>query len=115
MSTSGGSGYIRATDLARSLGVSIHTIMRRIKDGTIKTGRKRKVGVVEMWVIDRDEASDLSREVVVPTMAFRAPLEAVEVREDSDCEMRTRMKALGRRLSVLEHVMERHDERQDMK
>jgi hypothetical protein len=67
--------YIAATEIARAYNVSIHTIRRRIREGDIFKGAKKKqdpgVDRSELWIIPRSEVESVSLREISPQLYQR--------------------------------------------
>jgi hypothetical protein len=69
--------YIAAAEAARVHNVSIHTILRRIREGDIFKGAKKKASSVsrgEIWVIPRSEVESVSLIEISPKLTKKDTL-----------------------------------------
>jgi|ERR1700733_1407190 len=101
--------YIAAAEVARLYGVSVHTIRRRIVEGTIFPGAKKEpapsTGAGEMWVIPRSEVGSISLREISPRTYYKELTRLEPSAKDehgSVGELYARASILENRVSVLE-------------
>jgi hypothetical protein len=106
--------YIAAAEVARLYGVSVHTIRRRIVEGTIFPGAKKEpapgTGAGEMWVIPRSEVGSTSLREISPRTYYKGLTQLEPSAKDEHgslssiavSELYARASILENRVSVLE-------------
>jgi hypothetical protein len=99
--------YISASEVATQYGVSLSTVRRRISEGKIfKGAKKRKMDVGERWFIPRSEVDNLSLEEISPKLfqeKRKSSVHPINYNNSSSSELTIR--SLEERVARLERLL----------
>ncbi|XVS66016.1 hypothetical protein ACQPYE_08170 [Actinosynnema sp. CA-299493] len=96
-------GYIEASSLAKKHNISISTIRRRVFEGKLFPGaKKRQVGLKEIWIIPRSEAEAASLKDISPKLHHKRRHSATDLTTEQANPLA--VKSLEDRIARLERL-----------